>query len=167
MNGIWQKEHGLIRHKIGQFNLFNMYLVSALIRISLTVSNRKTQRTGGINAIELNFFPHQDPLEADPGLLWQLCSMRSSGTQFSSSRMLCLSASLQVKMIALTFQATGQKKNIEQRRSGFPSCLIQEVLRSNHKVYFHTLFCQNFNTWAHLTLREGRNLVYLRDHVLR
>lgn len=85
MNGIWWKEHGLIRHKIGQFNLLNMHLVSALIRISLTVSNRKTQRASGISAIEFNFFPHQVPLKADPGLLWQLYSVRSSGTEFSSS----------------------------------------------------------------------------------
>lgn len=74
------KEHGLICHQIGQFNLFNMYLVSALIRVSLTVSNRKTQRIGGTNAIKLNFFPHPVTLEADLGWLWQLCSMRSSGT---------------------------------------------------------------------------------------
>lgn len=87
-------------------NLINTYLVSISIGISLTATDRKTQSTSGISAIELYFFPHEI-------LLGQQSCLNLAALLHEVLRNLIFwlstacPASLWVKMIAFTFQAAG------------------------------------------------------------
>lgn len=87
-------------------NLINTYLVSISIGISLTATDRKTQSTSGISAIELYFFPHEI-------LLGQQSCLNRAALLHEVLRNLIFwlsttcPASLWVKMIAFTFQAAG------------------------------------------------------------
>lgn len=94
------------------------------------------------------------PLPGRPGLTGQLCSMKSSGTQSSSSSLCFLPVSFQVK----TFQGAKKNENKESQ-----SCLMQEVLRSSHKdrTFPCTYFCPELHHMVTSNCKGGWKIYFL------